>query len=238
VTDSVVRIGLLFPELLGTYGDRGNAVALSRRLARRAIASEIVTVSPGDVIPRSLDCYIIGGGENHTERAAAELLCGSDLIEAWAGGAVIVAVCAGYQLLGTSIRIDDGDPIRGVGLLNATTELEATRRVGDVVVETDCDAVGPVCGFENHAGATTLHSGPPHLGTIRGDGRSEGVFGANILGTYLHGPVLVRNPELTDAVLEWIVGPLPALPPDDLEHALHDALLARLTTPGRWRRRR
>jgi CobQ-like glutamine amidotransferase family enzyme len=238
VTDSVVRIGLLFPELLGTYGDRGNAAALGRRLARRALASEIVTVSASDPIPRSLDCYVVGGGENHTERAAAELLCGSVLIEAWARGAVIVAVCAGYQLLGTSIRIDDGEPIRGVGLLDATTELGAARRVGDVVVETDCDAVGAVCGFENHAGLTTVHSGPPHLGTVRGDGRSDGVLGANILGTYLHGPVLVRNPALTDAVLEWIVGPLPALPTDDLEHALHDSLLARITTPRRWRRRR
>jgi lipid II isoglutaminyl synthase (glutamine-hydrolysing) len=238
VTDSVVRIGLLFPELLGTYGDRGNAVALERRLTRRAIAAEVVTVSASDVIPRSLDCYVIGGGENHTERAAAELLCGSDLIEAWSRGAVIVAVCAGYQLLGTSIRIDDGEPIRGVGLLNATTELEATRRVGDVVVDTECEAVGAVCGFENHAGVTTLHSGPPPLGTIRGDDRRDGVFGANILGTYLHGPVLVRNPDLTDAVLAWIVGALPALPPDDLEHALHDSLVARITTPRRWRRRR
>src|SRR5262249_60640644 len=157
-------------------------------------------------------------------------LCDSVLVDAWARGAAIVAVCAGFQLLGSRVHLGDGAAIPAIGLLDATTELEPTRRVGDVVVDTDHDTVGGVCGFENHAGPTVVHSGPPPLGTIRRDGRQEGVFGARILGTYLHGPVLVRNPELPHAPLEWITGPLPAVPRDDLEHALHDSLVARFSS--------
>ena len=236
MSESIVRIGLVFPELLGTYGDRGNAVALFLRLQRRAIPAQLVTVRAGDPVPRALDCYVIGGGENHTERAAATLLHDAGLVDAWSAGAAIVAVCAGFQLLGTSIRLGDGHTIGGIGLLDATTEPEPVRRVGDVVVDARVPAIGTVCGFENHAGATTVHSGPPPLGTTRGDGRSEGVFGARVLGTYLHGPVLVRNPALADAVLEWIVGPLPELPGDDLATALHDALVARSSRSRKHRR--
>ena len=236
MSESIVRIGLVFPELLGTYGDRGNAVALFLRLQRRSIPAEIVTVHAGDPVPRALDCYVIGGGENHTERAAATLLHDVGLVDAWNAGAAIVAVCAGFQLLGTTVRVGDGRTIGGVGLLDAATEPEPVRRVGDVVVDARRPEIGAVCGFENHAGATVVRAGPPPLGRNRDDGRSEGVFGARILGTYLHGPVLVRNPALADAVLEWIVGPLPELPGDDLAIALHDALVARTSRSRKHRR--
>jgi len=238
VKESTARIGLVFPELLGTYGDRGNAVALCSRLRRRGVPAELVDVRAGEPIPRTLDCYVIGGGEDHAERTAAALLRQSDLAGAYTGGAVIVAVCAGFQLLGTSIRDGDGHTFAGLGIIDASTAPDLERRVGDAVVDGP-PTVGAVCGFENHAGATIVHSGPPPLGTIRGDGRAEGVFGRNLLATYLHGPVLVRNPALADAVLEWFVGELPELADDHLATALHDGLVARFSSPRtRWSRRR
>jgi lipid II isoglutaminyl synthase (glutamine-hydrolysing) len=223
MTESTVRIGLLYPDLLGTYGDRGNAAVLHERLQRRGIAVEVVTLLADDVVPATLDCYVVGGGEDHTERAAAARLHHAPLARAWNHGAVVVAVCAGFQLLGTTVELADGGTITGAGLLDATTMAEPERRVGDVVIDSARPGLGAVCGFENHRCSTTVHGPHEPLGVNRADGRVEGVFGSRLLGTYLHGPVLVRNPALADAVLEWVVGKLPPLPDDQLATALHDA---------------
>jgi CobQ-like glutamine amidotransferase family enzyme len=226
---SAVRLGVVFPDLLGTYGDRGNGVILRDRLARRGIAVDLVTINAGDAVPASLDCYLLGGGEDRAEQVAAPLLRASPLVSAWERGASIVAVCAGFQLLGTDIDLGSGSPVAGIGLIEATTRPAAERFVGEVVIDVDEPLVGPVSGFENHRGATTVHDHRA-LGVVRADGRAEGILEPRLLATYLHGPVLARNPRLADHVLSWTTGPLSDVPVDDFADALHEARLVRAST--------
>jgi hypothetical protein len=218
-----VAIGLLFPELLGTYGDRGNALVLRSRLARRGVAARIVEIAPDDPIPASLDCYLLGGGEDHAEIVALDRLERSQLREAWERGAAVVGVCAGLQLLGTQLVLE-GERRDGLGFFAASTEPGGARCVGEVVIESSDALLGTIAGFENHQGVTTIGAGVRPLGR-HADGRPEGVLGERLVGTYLHGPVLVRNPLLADRVLAWIAGPLEPLD-DGFEAALHDARVA------------
>jgi lipid II isoglutaminyl synthase (glutamine-hydrolysing) len=236
--DSVVRVGLVFPDLLGTYGDRGNAMILCTRLRRRGIGAELVVIRPDQPVPGSLDCYVLGGGEDHTEGVASPLLRRSPLVPAWERGAVIVAVCAGFQLLGTRIELGHGTRLDGVGLLDAVTWPAPRRSVGDVVLDSGDATIGAVSGFENHRGTTTLARPCRPLGRDRVDGHAEGILESRLLATYLHGPVLVRNPELADHVLSWIVGPMSPLPTE--AGALHAQLIERFgrrrRVRGVWRR--
>jgi CobQ-like glutamine amidotransferase family enzyme len=227
-TESVVRIGLLFPDLLGTYGDRGNALVLCDRLRRRRIATELVEVDAGDPIPSSLDCYLLGGAEDRAERAAATLLRDAGFAAMFERGASVVGVCAGFQLLGTHIELGTGETFPGVGLIDAVTRPATERHVGDVVLEPSDPSLGPVTGFENHGAITTCSDTMP-LGTVRNEGRTEGVLGPRLLATYLHGPVLVRNPKLADHVLSWTTGPLAPIEAD-LAVRLHDNLARRGAT--------
>jgi CobQ-like glutamine amidotransferase family enzyme len=240
---SEVRVGLVYPELLGTYGDRGNAVVLVQRLRRRGIAATLVEVAAGSVIPASLDVYLLGGGEDNPQSAAAEGMRASaaNIEQGRAAGAVVFAVCAGLQNLGTTYETGDGDHIEGLGLVDAITVAGSDRLIGEVVVEPDAP-LPLLTGFENHSGRTRLGPDMRPLGSVRvgggnGDG-VDGVLGDRILGTYLHGPVLPRNPALADFLLEWVVGPLPPLesPLDDQLRAerLDIALAGRV---GRWRER-
>ena len=219
-----VSIALLFPELLGTYGDGGNATVLARRLRWRGIPAEVVEVATGEPVPTSCHIYLMGGGEDGPQALAVrELEASGALPRAIDGGAAVMAVCAGYQVLGNSFRGPDGTPHAGLGLLDCSTARgKGPRRVGELVVEAD-PALGlpPLTGYENHAGVTTLGPGARPLGHVLvghgndgGDG-SEGVVNGHVLGTYLHGPVLARNPALADMVLSWVVGPLD--PRDDAE---------------------
>jgi CobQ-like glutamine amidotransferase family enzyme len=240
---SEVRVGLVYPELLGTYGDRGNAVVLVQRLRRRGIAATLVEVAAGSVIPASLDVYLLGGGEDNPQSAAAEGMRASaaNIEQGRVAGAVVFAVCAGLQNLGTTYETGDGDHIEGLGLIDAVTVAGSDRLIGEVVVEPDAP-LPLLTGFENHSGRTRLGPDMRPLGSVRvgggnGDG-VDGVLGDRILGTYLHGPVLPRNPALADFLLEWVVGPLPPLesPLDDQLRAerLDIALAGRV---GRWRER-
>ncbi len=224
--DSEVTIGLLFPELLGTYGDRGNALVLRSRLGRRGIAARIVEVAPDDPVPASLDCYLLGGGEDHAEVVAIDRLERSPLRAAWERGAAVVGVCAGLQLLGTRLVLE-GVVRDGLGFYDASTEPGPRRCVGEVVIEAGDALLGAITGFENHQGVTTPGAGVQPLGR-HADGRAEGVLGDRLVGTYLHGPVLVRNPSLADRVLSWIAGPLEPLD-DGYERALHDDRVAAVT---------
>ncbi len=221
---SPVSIGVLFPELLGTYGDGGNAVVLARRLQWRGIAAEVVEVSAGAPIPRSCDVYLMGGGEDGPQSLAVRELRASNLLSrAVEEGAAVLAVCAGYQLLGHEFGGPDGSTHAGLGLLDcSTTRGKGPRRVGELVVETDTAFGLPaLTGYENHAGVTRLGPTAHALGRVvvghgndAGQG-SEGVVNGHVVGTYLHGPVLARNPALADLVLSWVVGPLD--PIDDSE---------------------
>jgi CobQ-like glutamine amidotransferase family enzyme len=219
-----VSIALLYPELLGTYGDGGNATVLAQRLRWRNIPAEVVDVHAGEPIPRSCQIYVMGGGEDAPQALAArELRSGSVLEDAVGGGAAVLAVCAGLQVLGNRFAGEDGKVHDGLGLLDCETHRDdGPRRVGEVVVTPDPGlGLGDLTGYENHGGVTTLGPGAQPLGRVvvgkgndGGDG-TEGVVSGRVVGTYLHGPVLARNPALADHLLESVLGPLAAL--DDTE---------------------
>ena len=136
---SAVRVGLVFPELLGTYGDRGNAIVLVERCRRRGIDAELVEVAAGTPIPDSLDVYLFGGGEDDPQvMASAGMRASRAAIERARGsGAVILAVCAGFQLIGHSYEARDGEHLDGLGLVDMATSAGPSRLIGEVVVEPD-----------------------------------------------------------------------------------------------------
>jgi CobQ-like glutamine amidotransferase family enzyme len=214
--ESAVRVGLVYPELLGTYGDRGNAVVLVQRLQWRGHHAELVEVAAGEPIPESLDVYLFGGGEDDPQvMASAGMRASRDAINrARAGGAAVLAVCAGYQLIGHSYEAADGTIIDGLGLVDAITRAGPNRLIGELVVEPD-PPLPVLTGFENHGGRTTLGPGERPLGRVlarNGNGdRGDGVLAERLIGTYMHGPVLPRNPALADHILSWIVGDLEPL---------------------------
>lgn len=222
-----VSVALLFPDLLGTYGDSGNASILAARLRWRGIESEVLTVRSGQTVPEGCQIYVVGGGEDLPQsQAARQLGAGHDggpLRRAVDAGAVVLAVCAGMQILGRSFVGPDGQETEGIGLLDCTTSPgKGARMVGEIVVDPDPELGLPaLTGYENHAGATALGPGSAPVGRVltgSGNGRGLGVDGARsgrVLGTYLHGPVLARNPALADLLLSWAVGPLAPL--DDAE---------------------
>ncbi len=241
--ESDVRVGIVYPELLGTYGDRGNAVVLVQRLARRGIDAELVEVRAGNRIPADLDVFLFGGGEDNPQGAAADGMRASaaNIARARDNGAVVFAVCAGFQLIGTRYETGDGEQLDGLGLVDAHTAAVpgAARLIGEVVVEPDAP-LPLLTGFENHSGRTTLGPGTRPLGRVRvgggnGDGY-DGVLAERVVGTYLHGPVLPRNPALADFLLQWVVRPLPALPSPLEEQLRAERLDVALAGPfGRWR---
>ena len=216
--ESAVRVGLVYPELLGTYGDRGNALVLAQRCHWRDRAAEVVEIGAGDAIPDSLDIYLFGGGEDAPQAMAAAGMRASraNVERAQANGAVVFAVCAGFQNVGTSYTLPDGTVIEGMGLVDAVTVAGSPRLIGEVVVEPEAPLLR-LTGFENHGGRTTLGPGVRPLGRVvagggNGDGSGvDGALGDRLVATYLHGPVLPRNPALADLVLTWILGDLAPL---------------------------
>ncbi len=214
--ESAVRVGLVYPELLGTYGDRGNAVVLVQRLRWRGHAAELVEVAAGAPIPDSLDVYLFGGGEDDPQvMASAGMRASRAAIErARAGGAALLAVCAGFQLIGHTYEAADGEIIDGLGLIDAVTRAGPKRLIGELVVEPD-PPLPVFTGFENHGGRTTLGPAETPLGRVLARDSNEpgtdGVIGEHLVGTYLHGPVLPRNPALADHILSWVVGELEPL---------------------------
>lgn len=225
-----LRIVTVYPDLLGTYGDRGNGVVLRRRASLRGIDAVHVESPSTEHLPAA-DVYCIGGGEDGPQQLAVERLERDGTLRARvAEGAVVLAVCAGLQILGRSFAVRDGTRADGLGLLAVdTVASEAPRAVGEVVVEAGT-GLGRVTGFENHAGRTVRDEGLAPLGRVlvgvgNGDG-SDGARDGRILGTYLHGPVLARNPDLADWLLALAVGR--ALDPieQDPSRDLHDERLA------------
>ncbi len=224
-----VSVCLLFPDLLGTYGDSGNATILVQRLRWRGIAAELTVVHSGEAVPASCDLYVVGGGEDQPQALAAQQLgamsSSSPLARAVDGGAVVFAVCAGLQILGKEFAGPDGESRPGVGLLDCSTSPGRRRAVGELAVE-PASGLGlsrTLSGYENHAGVTTVGPGAEPLGVVvSGVGNSSGsrVDGARagrVLGTYMHGPALARNPDLADLLLGWVVGPLEPLDDTDAE---------------------
>lgn len=244
-----IRIALVFPELLGTYGDRGNAEVLAWQAARHGVAARVVEVPAGQPIPAGLDAYLLGGGEDAAQATAARLLrspAGDGLRQAVEHGSAVLAVCGAFQLLGRTYTDATGRQVTGLGLLDLDTAAGAPRLVGEVVVSTRDGEL--LSGFENHGGRTLLGRGAEPLGTVvRGNGNNgadgtEGTRQGALIGTYLHGPVLARNPSLAEALLRRILDRrgLPFEPLDascrDPSTDLHHARLQAVLGSGRHRR--
>lgn len=201
-----MKIAVLLPELLGTYGDGGNARVLVHRAAARGVVATIEHVHVDDAIP-SADLYMLGGGEDGPQRLASERLTSSSLVSRIHDGAHVFAVCAGLQLLGHSFCVEGDDAFPGLGLVNSVTTRGTRRSVGELATAVD-DHV--LVGFENHGGRTTLGNDVRPLGRVlRGegnDGHVDGFRAERLWATYAHGPVLALNPWLADEVLSSVIG--------------------------------
>jgi CobQ-like glutamine amidotransferase family enzyme len=207
-----IKIVWIYPDLLSTYGDQGNCIVLERRAALRGISTRTVHVRSDEAVPVDGDIYLLGGGEDRPQILAAERLrVDGGLARAAEYGSAIFAVCAGYQLLGTQFGGEEGQPVQGLGLLDIRSGRGDKRAVGEIVGDVASELGVPrITGFENHQGVTRLGPGvQPLAKTILGLGNGDGFEGAykdHIIGTYMHGPALVRNPGLADLLLRWAVG--------------------------------
>jgi hypothetical protein len=207
------RICHLYPDLLNLYGDRGNIATLTRRAQWRGIDVRIAEARLGDPIdPDASDLYFIGGGEDRQQRLASPDLCrlkGPALRQAAERGAAILGVCGGYQLLGHYYRPAEGPDLEGLGLLDLHTVHPGpgTRRlIGNIVIR-EATSGQMLVGFENHGGRTHLGRNARPLGQVvvgfgnNGEDHHEGAVWEHVYGTYLHGPLLPKNPHLADLLI-------------------------------------
>jgi len=202
----VTTICVLYPDLLGTYGDGGNALALAERARRRGVGVDVVEVRLNDSVPDA-SLYLLGGGEDGPQRLAADLLRGSSFVSRVQDGAKVLAVCAGLQILGLTFCVEGDDEYEGLGLVDVVTSRGERRSVGELATRVNGQLL---VGFENHGGRTTLHGGVDSLGAVvkgRGnDGTLDGYRTKSIWATYAHGPVLAMNPWFCDEILSGVTG--------------------------------
>ena len=239
-----LRLCHLYPGEMNIYADRGNIAVISRRLAWRGLGLEIAEAGIGDPVePGAHDLYYLGGGQDRDQAVVAEDMVrtkGEALRAAVDDGAAALCVCGGFQLAGHGYTGTDGSRMPGIGILDLDTVAGPTRLIGDLVIEAELDGLRRrVVGFENHAGRTRLGPGSRPLGRVvhgHGNNDEDGVEGAvsrRVVGTYLHGPLLPKNPWLADRLIAWglahRLGEAPRLAPldDSLEEAAHAAAVAR-----------
>ena len=244
-----IRLGHLYPDYLNIYADRGNIAVLSRRAAWRGHELEVRPVSVGEPVhPGEHDLLYIGGGQDREQALVAQdlLAKAAGVRESVAEGAAVLAVCGGYQLLGRAYRDLHGADLPGIGLFPFDTVAGETRMIGDVLLECELEpgVRRTLAGFENHAGRTRLDPGAEPLGRVvagfGNDGASgwEGCRVGRAVGTYLHGPLLPRNPWFADWLLVQALahrsGEVPALEPlaDELESKAHAVSARRAETRG------
>jgi hypothetical protein len=242
-------VGHLYPEYLNIYADRGNMAVLERRAAWRGIGFDYRTIGLGEALrPGEHDLFYVGGGQDREQALIAPDLAakGDALREAVLGGAACLAVCGGYQLLGRFYRDRSGAQLAGIGLFPHHTVAGERRMIGDVLLECELEPGKrrTLAGFENHAGRTHLDEDAEPLGRVvagfgnNGEDGHEGCRVAGAVGTYLHGPLLPRNPWLAD----WLIAralarrlaETPELEPlpDDFEAAAHTVSARRARSRG------
>jgi hypothetical protein len=245
-----IVVGHLFPDYLNIYADRGNIAVLARRAAWRGHELEVRSLGAGSAVPPGEhDLFYIGGGQDREQELIAPVLAslGDGLRVAVEGGAALLAVCGGYQLLGRYYRDQSGDELAGVGLFPLHTVAGERRMIGDVLLECELEPGErrTLAGFENHAGRTHLDEGAEPLGRVvagfGNDGESgyEGCREGRAVGTYLHGPLLPRNPWLADWLLAQALAHRtgeepPTFEPldDELEGEAHEVSAARARSRG------
>ncbi len=229
-TAPILRVCALYPDLMNIYADRGNIAVLRARCEWRGLGFELSASGTGAQLdPGSADLFYMGGGQDRDQAAVARDMVETkrDALHGAAGrGAVVLAVCGGYQLLGHGYQMGD-EELPGVGLVDLrTVRGEGARLIGNCAIEADL-GTGPrvIAGFENHGGRTRLGSAERPLGKVlRGhgnDGESgyEGVHRGNVIGTYLHGPLLPKNVWLADRLIELAL----AIELSPLDDAMEDA---------------
>jgi CobQ-like glutamine amidotransferase family enzyme len=241
---AAVRVAHLYPDRMNIYADRGNLAVLRQRLAWRGLTLQVRNVGLGDSIePGTFDLVYLGGGQDRDQALVAEDLAATKadaLRSATADGAVLLAVCGGYQLAGAGYTGVDGARLPGIDVLDVDTEAGDTRLIGDIVIDAQLDGVHHrIVGYENHAGRTSLGPDSAPLGRVvhgHGNDGASGVEGAvtgRSIGTYIHGPLLPKNPGLADLVLGWALehatGERLALEPldDSLETTANERAVAR-----------
>ncbi len=204
-----MKIIRLFNELLGTYGDRGNAEILQYRLAARNIDCEIIDISYNQKIPTDGDFYLIGGAEDKAQILASKKINENKILKSISEeGKVILAVCAGYQILGESFYAQD-EKHEGARIFPIESTPGVGRMVGDLLLETEF--AGKLTGFENHGGVTKYLDAKlrPFAKVIKGNGNGDkkvdGAIIRNTFGTYAHGPILARNPKFADYLISLAI---------------------------------
>ena len=234
MSESKVRIGLVLPDVMGTYGDGGNSVVLRERLRLRGFDAELVDISLADPVPEELDLYTLGGAEDYAQRLATKhLIRYPGLQRAASRGAPVLAICAAIQVLGHWYETSAGERVEGVGLLDVTTSPQPARTIGEVVSQPLVAGLTQrLTGFENHRGGTVLGSAAQPLakvisgaGNRAGDG-FDGAVQGSVVATYLHGPCLARNPELADHLLSRVVGDLAPLELGEVDQLRRERLAA------------
>jgi lipid II isoglutaminyl synthase (glutamine-hydrolysing) len=236
-------VGWLYPDLMNIYGDRGNILTLLKRAEWRHFEPRLLELGRGTTKNMDeVDVFFFGGGQDREQALVYE-----DLLEhkqpplerAVNEGAQVLAVCGGYQLLGHYYQTAEGERFPGIGMIDVRTEAGKTRFIGDVVIETDIAELSPntLVGFENHSGRTFLGPKAKPLGTVRmGNGNNgsdghEGAIQGGVLGTYMHGSLLPKNPHLADYLIRAALrrrGVDELSPLDDsAELAAHDRILLR-----------
>jgi lipid II isoglutaminyl synthase (glutamine-hydrolysing) len=234
-----VTVGHLYPDYLNIYADRGNIAVLTERARLRGHELEVVPIGLAADVPAGIDLFYVGGGQDREQALVShDLVRKGDALHAAVGaGAAFLAVCGGYQLLGRFYRGRDGAELPGIGLLPLHTVAGERRMIGDVLLA--CDWAGEtLAGFENHAGRTYLDDGAEPLGRVLAgfgnDGQSsvEGCRHGRVYGTYLHGPLLPRNPWFADLLLGEALGVELEPLPDELEAQAHAVSAERARARG------
>ncbi len=206
-------VGWLYPDLMNIYGDRGNILTLLKRAEWRGLEAKLIELGRGaESEMADVDVFFFGGGQDREQALIYDDLRQykqDSLQRAVGNGAHVLAVCGGYQLLGHYYQTADGERYDGIGLIDVRTEAGKKRFIGDVVVEAEIEGLSPrtLVGFENHSGRTFLGPGAKPLGRViqgqgnNGSDRLEGCVQGNIIGTYLHGSLLPKNPQLADHLI-------------------------------------
>ncbi|EEH64594.1 CobB/CobQ-like protein [Gleimia coleocanis DSM 15436] len=203
-----IQILQLYPKDMNLYGDWGNTLTLQKRLEWRGIPVEVVDHNPGDSTDfRAADIILGGGGQDAGQAAIqADLLAHSEILrELVADGMPMLMICGLYQMFGRRFLTGEGTEIRGIGVIPAETRAMEARLIGNITLENA--EFGTIVGYENHSGQTFLDAGVKPFGTVKlgaGNNDADGVEGAwvkNLIGTYLHGALLPRNPQVADYLL-------------------------------------
>ena len=208
MTQKTINVLHLYPNSMNIYGDMGNVLTIKRRLEWHGYQPNVIGYNQGDEFPAEVDIVIGGGGQDSGQLAVQDDLIKikDQLQELATGGTPMLVICGLYQLFGHRFLTSDGTEIKGIELLDVDTIAGSERMIGNII--TDSDDFGPIVGFENHSGKTTLGPNATPLAKVRlgagnnGQDETEGARQHNIIGSYLHGSLLPKNPLIADFLIE------------------------------------